>query len=114
MDPTPSEEASNTIEQHGLEASIGDFSRSATHTWATPADIDDMHALGLHPTFKRRFKFVAMVAFSSMVTVAWQNLAAVFQFALYDGGIGGLFWGFLFSMVGMGLVYLSLAELSSA
>lgn len=40
---------------------------------ATAYDLQDMDALGLAPTFKRRFKFVAMVGFCSTVVVAWQN-----------------------------------------
>lgn len=117
MDASPSKEPYNRVEGHTLENAdniSSDFSRSAAQTWATTHDIRDMSALGLYPTFKRRFRFIAMVAFSSMVTVAWQNVLAVFQFALYNGGTGGLFWGFIFSMCGMGLIYLSLAELSSS
>lgn len=119
MDLSSAKEPHSKVEHQDVldpftTTSSSDFSRSAAQTWATTNDIRDMSALGLHPTFMRRFRFVAMVAFSSMVTVAWQNLLAVFQFALYNGGPGGLFWGFVFSIVGMGLVYLSLAELSSA
>jgi hypothetical protein len=84
-----------------------------TTAWATANDMKDMDALGLTPTFKRRFKFVAMVAFSSTVVVAWQNTMATFYFALYNGGTGGLFWGFIFSLSAMTFVYLTIAELSS-
>lgn len=96
-------------ERHDL-----DFDRAAAKTWATPHDVRDMDALGLKPTFKRRFKFVAMVGFTSIVTVAWQNTLATFYFALYNGGTGGLFWGFIFSIFAMTFVYLSIAELSSS
>ena len=34
---------------------------------ATAYDLHDMDALGLAPTFKRRFKFIAMVGFCSTV-----------------------------------------------
>ena len=106
-----SKHAQGSVELYGTD---NDFDRQAAATWATSNDVRDMDALGLQPTFKRRFKFVAMVCFSSMVTVAWQNLLAVFYFALYNGGTGGLFWGFIFSFLAMSLVYLSLAELSSS
>ena len=43
---------------------------------ATAYDLQDMNALGLEPTFKRRFKFVAMVGFASTVVMCWQNSLA--------------------------------------
>ena len=87
---------------------------AAAKLWATNNDVRDMNALGINPTFKRRFKFVAMVGFSSTVVISWQNTLATFYFALYNGGTGGLFWGFIYSMFGMLFVYLTIAELSSA
>lgn len=64
----------------------------AAKLWATAADVRDMDALGINPTFKRRFKLVAMVGFSSTVVISWQNMLATFYFALYNGGTAGLFW----------------------
>ena len=91
-----------------------EFDRAAAKTWATPNDVRDMDALGLNPTFKRRFRLIAMIGFSSTVVVAWQNTLATFYFALYNGGTGGLFWGFVFSIFGMTFIYLTIAELSSS
>lgn len=107
---------SHNVELNALDEEIRDleYDRSAAKKWATAHDIRDMDALGLTPTFKRRFKFVAMVGFSSTVVVAWQNALATFGFALYNGGTGGLFWTFIFSIFAMTFVYLSLAELSSS
>ena len=82
--------------------------------YATAHDIRDMAALGLAPTFRRRFKFLAMVGFSSTVVVAWQNTLATFGFALYNGGTGGLFWTFIYSMIAMTFVYQSIDELASS
>ena len=80
---------------------------------ATAHDIRDMDALGLAPVFKRRFKFVAMVGFCSTVVVAWQNTLTNFGFGLYDGGTGGIFWTFIFSLIASVFLYLSLCELAS-
>lgn len=58
---------------------IGDIDQqAAAATWATANDVHDMDALGLEPTFKRRFRFVAMVGFTSVVVVAWQATLSVF------------------------------------
>jgi len=82
--------------------------------YATAYDIHDMDALGLEPTFRRRFKLLAMIGFSSMVAIAWQNTFATFTFALYNGGTGSYFWTCVFSTITITLVYPSLAELSSS
>jgi hypothetical protein len=111
-----SKQSRNNVELRALDDEIRglEFDHNpAKQYWATPNDVRDMDALGLNPTFKRRFKFVAMVGFSSTVVVAWQNMLATFYFALYNGGTGGLFWGFIFSLFGMTFVYLTIAELSS-
>lgn len=80
---------------------------------ATAYDIRDMNALGIAPVFKRRFKFVAMVGFSSTVVVAWQNCLTNFGFGLFDGGTGGIFWTFIFALIASLFLYLTLCELSS-
>ncbi|KAK5693881.1 hypothetical protein LTR17_024947 [Elasticomyces elasticus] len=80
---------------------------------ATAYDIRDMNALGLAPTFKRRFKFIAMVGFCSTVVVGWQNTCTNFGFGLFDGGTGGIFWTFVFSLIASTFLYLTLCELSS-
>ncbi|KAK5720358.1 hypothetical protein LTR17_015075 [Elasticomyces elasticus] len=78
---------------------------------ATAYDLRDMNALGLVPTFRRRFNFLAMLGFSSTVVVAWQTTLATFSFALFNGGTGGLFCAGILALT---FVYLSLAELSSS
>ena len=80
---------------------------------ATAYDLRDMNALGIAPVFKRRFKFVAMVGFSSTVVVAWQNCLTNFGFGLVDGGTGGIFWTFIFALLAALFLYLTLCELSS-
>ncbi|KAK4890387.1 hypothetical protein LTR27_010915 [Elasticomyces elasticus] len=81
---------------------------------ATAYDIQDMDALGLAPTFRRRFKFIAMVGFCSTVVVAWQNTLTNFGFGLLDGGTGGIFWTFIFGLMSSTFLYLTLCELSSS
>lgn len=52
----------------------------------TTHDMRDMNALGIAATFRRRFKFVAMVGFSSTVVVAWPNVLTTFGFGLFVRG----------------------------
>ena len=80
---------------------------------ATAYDVRDMNALVLAPTYRRSFKFVAMVGFCSTVVVAWQNTLTNFGFGLLDGGTGGIFWTFIFSLIASTFLYATICELSS-
>ncbi|KAK4560757.1 hypothetical protein LTR86_005336 [Recurvomyces mirabilis] len=80
----------------------------------TAHDVREMGLFGIEPTFKRRFKFVAMVGFASTVVMCWQNTLATFSFALQNGGTGGYFFTYIYGMFAFGFTYLSLAELSSS
>jgi choline transport protein len=103
---TDGKDASSRLALRALDKEINDieFDRDDMKKWATAYDIHDMDALGLAPTFRRRFKFVAMVGFSSMVVLAWQATLTSFQFALENGGTGGFFWTFVYTLVAMSLV----------
>ncbi|KAK4929217.1 hypothetical protein LTR49_004114 [Elasticomyces elasticus] len=68
-----------------------EFGSDSAKKSATAYDLRDMNALGLVPTFRHRFNFLAMLGFSSTVVVAWQTTLATFSFALFNGGTGGLF-----------------------
>ncbi|KAK3658024.1 hypothetical protein LTR56_000768 [Elasticomyces elasticus] len=91
-----------------------EFGSDSAKKSATAYDLRDMNALGLVPTFRHRFNFLAMLGFSSTVVVAWQTTLATFSFALFNGGTGGLFWTWIYCLVALTFVYLSLAELSSS
>jgi len=88
-------EAAQNVELRALDDEIRNLEFGSDQgdgkTYATAYDVRDMNALGLLPTFRRRFNFLAMVGFSSTVVTAWQATLATFGFALFNGGTGGLF-----------------------
>jgi choline transport protein len=90
-----------------------EFDRKARDYQPTAHDVREMDLFSIEPTFKRRFKFVAMVGFASTVVMCWQNTLATFSFALQNGGTGGYFFTYIYGMFAFGFTYLSLAELSS-
>lgn len=116
MEYSGNDKSARNVELRALDDEMREleFDSNPAKQGATAYDIRDMDALDLTPTFRRRFKFVAMVGFSSTVVVAWQNVLTTFGFAFYNGGTGGLFWTFIFSMIAMTFVYLTLSELASA
>lgn len=83
----------NRKELQALDEEIQDleFDHHPARKYATAYDLRDMSALGIEPTFRRRFDFLAMVGFSSTVIVAWETTLATLGFALFNGGTGGLF-----------------------
>ncbi|KAK5696056.1 hypothetical protein LTR97_008476 [Elasticomyces elasticus] len=109
-------ETSQNVELRALDEDLHklEFGSDPAKKSATAYDLRDMNALGLVPTFRRRFNFLAMLGFSSTVVVAWQTTLATFSFALFNGGTGGLFWTWIYCLVALTFVYLSLAELSSS
>lgn len=91
-----------------------EFDRDWDNLKPTAHDVREMELFNIEPTFKRRFKFVAMVGFASTVVMCWQNTLATFSFALANGGTGGYFFTYIFGMFAFGFTYLSLAELASS
>lgn len=91
-----------------------EFDRNSEKLKPTAYDVREMELFGIEPTFKRRFKFVAMVGFASTVVMCWQNTLATFSFALTNGGTGGYFFTYIYGMFAFAFTYLSLAELSSS
>lgn len=100
-----------TIEDEILEL---EFDRDSDNLKPSAHDAHEMDLFGIKPTFKRRFKFVAMVGFASTVVLCWQNTLATFSFALANGGTGGYFFTYIYGMFAFAFTYLSLAELSSS
>lgn len=91
-----------------------EFGIDSEKSRATAHDVREMGLFGIEPTFRRRFKFVAMVGFASTVVMCWQNTLATFSFALQNGGTGGYFFTYIYGMFAFAFTYLSLAELSSS
>lgn len=94
-------------DDHNIDASIPKQYRG------TDADRKDMSVLGKKQVLRRNFRFATMIGFSSTVVIAWEILLPVFSFILVDGGPPILFWGEIAVMLGMLLVYASLAEMAS-
>ena len=80
---------------------------------ATVGDQRDVLAMQIEPAFHRRFNLAAVVALGMSVVVAYQNTLATLGFILYNGGTGGVFFGYILVIIGFTPVYASLAELSS-
>lgn len=82
--------------------------------YGTVHDKEDMRAMQEEQVFFRRIGQWAAVALNCTVVLPWQTVLVGLGFALYNGGTGGLFFGFIFAAAGFVPTYLSIAELSSS
>lgn len=79
----------------------------------TEGDRLQMKILGRTQETRRVFTFVTILGFGSTLIVTWEVLLTNIGLILVNGGTAGMFWGFLFVLVGWILVYLSLSEMAS-
>ena len=77
------------------------------------ADAADMRRMGKEQTFDRDYRFVSIAAFTEIATASWEIGLFVLRPGLVDGGRAGLLWSALWSFIGFGPIYLSMAEMAS-
>lgn len=79
----------------------------------TEQDRKDMRILGKSQQLRRNFSLVPMLGFSSTAVISWEIVPVFLVWNLIDGGTPIVFWGLLVYVVGMILVYASMAEMAS-
>lgn len=79
----------------------------------TRDDQGDMERSGRKQDTKRVYSFKTTAGFVSNLIATPEVILTGFQLGLSNGGTAGMFWGFLFVVVGFSFVYASLSELTS-
>ena len=79
----------------------------------TMNDQRDMQRMGKKQEFRRNFRFLTTVGFTSCVMGVWEILMTSNTQALLAGGSAGLFWSLVWSYTGQFFIILSLAEMAS-
>ncbi|KAF2150891.1 amino acid transporter [Myriangium duriaei CBS 260.36] len=77
------------------------------------ADREDMRRLGKKQEFKRVFRTVTLLSFTTIGQVAWQYSLLSNTQALTDGGRAGIVWSLVWTFAGFILISLSLSEMAS-
>ncbi|KAK5694057.1 hypothetical protein LTR97_009676 [Elasticomyces elasticus] len=80
---------------------------------STRKDVSDMARMGKQQLLVRRFRQITIAAFIGVTTSAWEYALFLVSPGLVDGGTAGLIYSVLWSFVGFGMIYLSLAEMAS-
>jgi hypothetical protein len=102
-----------TAEEQGYDFQDGATSRVSAKYLGTEGDKAQMRMLGRTQETRRVFTFITILGFGSTLIVTWEVLLTNIGLILVNGGTAGMFWGFLFVLVGWTLVYLSLSEMAS-
>lgn len=102
-----------TVGEQNYESQDGTKSFVSAKYLGTEGDKAHMRILGRTQETRRVFTFITILGFGSTLIVTWEVLLTNIGLILINGGTAGMFWGFLFVLVGWILVYLSLSEMSS-
>ena len=86
---------------------------SAQNLGATHPDEKDMSRMGKKPQLRRNFHQVSTISFVCVMVSTWEVLFLANSQGLIDGGLAGLFWSYVWTMFGFGLIAASLAEMAS-
>ncbi|KAM3447806.1 hypothetical protein MY3296_008376 [Beauveria thailandica] len=79
----------------------------------TSADRADMERLGKKQQFRRNFRLMSTIGFTTCVMGTWEILLTSHTQGLTAGGLPGLFWSLCWSYTGQFFIVLSLAEMAS-
>ena len=79
----------------------------------TEGDKAQMRRLGRTQETRRVFTFITILGFGSTLICTWEVLLTNIGLILVNGGTAGMFWGFIFVLLGWTVVYLSLSEMAS-
>jgi hypothetical protein len=102
-----------TVEEQGYDFQDGAKSCVSAKYLGTEGDKAQMRMLGRTQETRRIFTFITILGFGSTLIVTWEVLLTNIGLILVNGGTAGMFWGFLFVLIGWTLVYLSLSEMAS-
>ncbi|KAH7130341.1 amino acid transporter-like protein [Dendryphion nanum] len=77
------------------------------------SDERELAKVGKKGVLRRNFAFFSILGFSCTLIITWEGMLSVFVFGLFNGGPGGLIYGFLFVWLGYAAVVASMGELVS-
>ncbi|KAM4060949.1 amino acid permease [Hirsutella rhossiliensis] len=79
----------------------------------TANDRRDMQRMGKKQEFRRNFRLISTIGFTTCVMGTWEILLASNTQGLTAGGLSGLFWSLCWSYTGQFFIVLSLADMAS-
>lgn len=79
----------------------------------TSFDVRDMSRMGKRQEMRRVFRQFSILSLTTVIMASWEFLLTANTQGLVDGGRAGLFWSYLWTLCGFGMVIASMAEMAS-
>ena len=79
----------------------------------TSFDVRDMSRMGKRQEMRRVFRQFSILSFTTVIMATWEFLLTANTQGLVDGGRAGLFWSYIWTLFGFGVVIASMAEMAS-
>ena len=76
-------------------------------------DASEMDRMGRKQELIRNFRPLSAFSFTVILQATWEFLLISNTQGLTDGGLAGLFWTYIWTFIGFGLVIVCLAEMAS-
>ncbi|KAI9801611.1 MAG: hypothetical protein M1825_003290 [Sarcosagium campestre] len=113
VDPTMDKEVVPTMDKELAQSTtVEDHGIVATHN-GTYRDAQEMYRLGKKQEFKRNFRFISILGFTCTLMATWEAMIATSAFGLIDGGLAGVIWVFLGTVVFFSTMVCSMADMAS-
>ncbi|QDS69697.1 hypothetical protein FKW77_009736 [Venturia effusa] len=112
MDISPDNVGSKEL-HHEVFKEVDSSTDSPRVTMSTEADVRDMSRLGKDQQFNRIFRQSTMIMFTSMIQGTWEVVLLANTGGLVNGGLAGMFWGYIWTFAGFFSIVMSLAEMAS-
>ncbi|KXG46872.1 Amino acid/polyamine transporter I [Penicillium griseofulvum] len=77
------------------------------------ADDTDMQRMGKAQELKRNLRPLAALSFASVLQATWEFILISNYEGLYNGGLPGLFYSYLWTFIGFGFIIASISEMAS-
>lgn len=76
----------------------------------TEHDKFDMTRMGKKQEMRRVFRQFSILSFTCVIMATWEFLLTASSQGMVDGGLSGLFWSYIWTFVGFGLIIASMVR----
>ncbi|CDM32283.1 hypothetical protein DTO013E5_3522 [Penicillium roqueforti] len=103
------------LEMQDQEVQAVERDAFSEHDLKAGAGVDDidMQRMGKAQEFKRNMRPVAALSFASVLQATWEFILISNYEGLYNGGLPGLFYSYLWTFIGFGFIIASISEMAS-
>ena len=101
------------VEKSSHDSGLEETGLSARDKNHTVFDQSNMDRMGRKQELIRNYRPLSAFSFTVILQATWEFLLISNTQGLVDGGLAGLFWTYIWTFIGFGIVMISLAEMAS-